>query len=249
MTLSKVELIQSLKYVLSNQNNDNILLEYRSDKYGLYVKTAETKTEQPRNLKFHEIRSRYLIQFNSHDFRETSDFKVWLRDYKITELNSEVDAFTRKERQEIELLRIKTELEKNKLKVITRQDALNSYFDSIKIGDRVSYNNMPGIITYRHMDSNPAKFTINIKDTFHRYVPGDKIFPRNVEDLSHIDVPDEVKKLTTKELLARLDECRQWTISRTKPTHSTEVYKAELQTREHIKKIKKTIDYGEHRRI
>lgn len=251
MSLSKIELIQSLRYILDNQTSDNILLEYKSDKMGLYVKTAETTTEPVRNIKFHEIRSRWLITFRENtgqDFRDSSDYKTWLRDYKISELHSE-DSFPRKERQEIELLRIKTELEKNKIKVVTKQDSLNSYFDSLKIGDRVSYNNMPGIITYRHKESNPAKFTINIKDTYHKYVPGDKVFPRDKEDLSDINVPDEVKKLTTKELLSRLDECRKWTISRTKPTYSTEVLKAELQTREHIKKTKKTIEYGEHRRI
>jgi hypothetical protein len=240
MKLTKPEIIQYLRYNLSTQTEDNFIIGYDVTKYilndgkkgeVLVINTAVSNTDPSRKTKYHSIRRNNFSP-------DTSEFKVWLRDYKISILNDdEVSPFTSKENQEIEILRIQRELDSNKLKIISQSQAIQKYIDSIKVGDRVSYKNMPGIITYKHRESSPTKFTINIKDTYYKYVPGEEIFPREVADLSHLTVPEEYKKLTTKELMARLKEYQKACAPR-------DLIKAELQTREHIKKTKKTFIYG-----
>lgn len=152
----------------------------------------------------------------------------FVRDYKIEQIDcNDVLSTTH-----IELLRIQSRLEKNRSKVITKSRYDDNIRKSLKVGDRVWYNSESGIITYQHRGKD-LKFTVRVKDTFTKYVPYNMLRPREVTDYSHIQIPDKIKKLTTKQLLATRIQGRL-----------SDVVKAELQNREHIKRKTKTKEYG-----
>lgn len=152
----------------------------------------------------------------------------FVRDYKIQQIYS-TDLLST---THIELLRIESHLEKNRSKLVTKSRYDDNIRKSLKVGDRVWYNNEPGIITYQHRGKD-LKFTVRVKDTFTKYVPYNMIRPREVIDYSHIQIPEEIKKLTTKQLLSTRIQGRL-----------SDVVKAELQSREHIKGKIKTKEYG-----
>jgi hypothetical protein len=225
--MTKQKLVEYLKYCLFKSTDENFIVDYRPDKF--LVAEIHIESDGPRQLKYHTNRWYYFSE-------DMPGYVQFSRDYRIGLLTEE-HFYTRDDRLEIEMLEIKTQLEKNKLKVKSRRGSIYEYVNSLKVGDRVSYKNMPGFITYSHVGTNPKKFTVNVKDTYYKYVPGEEIFPRDKEDLSHIKVPDEVRKMTTKELMSRMKELQRVGYGR-------EIYKAELQNREHIRKTKKTFLYS-----
>ena len=152
----------------------------------------------------------------------------FVRDYKIEQINCN-DALST---THIELLRIQSRLEKNRSKVITKSRYDDNIRKSLKVGDRVWYNSEPGTITYKHKGED-VKYTVRVKDTYTKYVPYWMLILREKKDYSHVQIPDSIKKLTTKQLLNK----------RVKG-HLCDVYKAELQNREHIKRKTKTKEYG-----
>lgn len=172
---------------------------------------------------YHWVRSEVV------NLSQDPNYSKFVRDYKINQINCEDPLSTTK----IELLRIESHLRKNISKIIHKSDYDKSIKLNFKLGDKVWYNNEPGIITYKHCGEE-IKFTVRCKDIFTKYVPYWLLTPRETKDYSQVTIPESIKKLTTKELLA----------TRNYHGQLSEVVKAELQTREHVKRKTKVKEYG-----
>lgn len=227
--IDKASAIQILHYYTQKECDGWFITDVKfrqSDFIDLY--TSELIFDQERGVNYHWQRIQTTNPY------KVDEFIVWLRDYKISEINDEsFDPFSHEERLKIELLRIQSHFDSNKKKVISRNDAINEYTKSLKKGDRVYFNKMPGIITYKHK-GDELKFTINVKDTYYKYVPASQLYPRIKKDLSHIEVPKKYQDMSTTDLL------------RLRTSYGTlpDIIKAELNKREHIKKKPKTKIYG-----
>ena len=75
------------------------------------LETGELVFDSDRQIHYHWVRSQIT------DPNQSDEYKTWLRDYKISEINDEsLDPFSYEERLKIELLRIETHFDKNKKK-------------------------------------------------------------------------------------------------------------------------------------
>lgn len=225
--IDKSLLIQILRFFIEKETDSWFITNY--DKHnGLFITlhTSELVSDSERNISYHWQRTQ------TTDMSQNEEFIRWNRDYKISEITA-FDVFSPEERLKIELLRIQSHFDSNKKKVVTKQQAVDNFSKTLKKGDRVWYNKMPAIITYKHK-GDELKFTINVKDTYYKYVPASLLYPRIKKNLSHIEVPKKYQEMSTTQLL-RL---------RTSYGFLPDVIKAELEKREHIKKKSKTKVYG-----
>jgi len=227
--IDKASVIQILHYFMQKECDGWFITDFKVQSSDLIdLRTSELMFDQERQINYHWQRTQSTEPY------KLDEFIIWLRNYKITEINDEsFDAFSHEDRLKIELLRIQSHFDSNKKKVISRNDAINQHNKNLKEGDRVYFNTMPGIISYKHK-GDELKFTINVKDTYYKYVPASKLYPRIKKDLSHIEVPKKYQEMSTTDLL------------RLRTTHGVlpDVIKAELSKREHIKKKPKTKIYG-----
>ena len=233
--IDKSTVIQILQYFIQKECEGWFITDFKIRAPGWFTTevlvdlyTSELMFDQDRGIKYHWQRTQSTNPF------KIDEFIIWLRNYKISEINDDsFDAFSHEERLRIELLRIQSHFDSNKKKVITKEDAIKEYNKTLKQGDRVYFNQMPGIITYKHQ-GDELKFTINVKDTYYKYVPASQLYPRIKKDLSHIEIPKKFQDMSTTDLL-RL---------RSSYGFLPDVIKAELDKREHIKKKSKTKIYG-----
>jgi len=221
--LEKTEIILPIKYILSKETKDYLILGFNSilskdDGVFIDYRSAEWQTSS----NHHFVRSELVNLSND------VGYLIFARDYKI----NQIESFETTDTAGIELLRIQSKLTKNESKVITKADLDKKERLSFEPGDRVWYQNEPGVISYKHK-GDEVKYTVNVKDTFTKYVPYWKLSKRVVKDYSHIVVPEEVKKMHTKQILNKRVQ-----------GHLSDIYKAELQNREHVKKKKKIKEYG-----
>jgi hypothetical protein len=230
--INKSELIQILKFYISKESSGWFIIGYNpiyQDNIHIELTTAELTCDQSRDIHYHISQKRVENPYKQEEFT------IWLRDYRINEINDDsLSSFSHDDSLKIELLRIQSHFDSNKNKIITKNEAIKEYSKNLKKGDRVLYKNMPGIITYKHESEEP-KFTINIKDTYYKYVPGSILIKRIKKDLSHIQVPKEIQKLSTIEILNLLKKSH-----RLHQGFAPDVLKAELNKREHIKRKSKT---------
>jgi hypothetical protein len=161
-----------------------------------------------------EKKKRKKISFFSQT--KVLDLSNLVRDSKLEELlnytpNSDFDIedyiYTEDERDKLHLLRNNIQSNEDPLWKILNKELLNvkkEYSESFHIGQKVWYNNEPGYITFKHLDkvdNNQTRWSVKVKDTEFRYVNGLELFPRKVEDLSHIEIDPDLNKLSTEKLL------------------------------------------------
>ena len=233
-TSEKSYIIQMLRFNISMEKEDWFITDFKvekSDKIYIKLLTAGVHKDSNRKTIYH------TEMWGTSEAYELPNYKSWAREYKISQINDEsIDTFTYEQNIKLDLLRIQSHFDSNKSKLISRSKSEEEYINSFKVGDRITYKNMRGFITYKHTGDEP-KFTINIKDTYYKYVPGIHIFKREKQDLSNVVVPDDIKKLSTHELLSKLKRSQ-------KTGCSPQILKAELQKREHIKNKVTTKIYG-----
>ena len=82
------------------------------------------------------------------------------------------------------------------------------YSDEFSIGDKIWYQQQPGIITFQHEDKEPklpTRWTVVVNGKEYRYVFGTEIIKRVVENLDNLTIPKKVEdkliKLPTEKLL------------------------------------------------
>jgi hypothetical protein len=227
--INKASVIQILHYFMQKECEGWFITDFKvrsSDLIDLYA--SELIFDQERGIHYHWQRTQTTNPYG------IDEFITWLRDYKISEINDEsIDPFSHEDRLKIELLRIQSHFDSNRKKVINKEEAIRERNKNLKEGDRVFFNRMPGIITYKHK-GDELKFTVNVKDTYYKYVPYSQLIPRIKKDLSHIEVPKEYQGMSTKELLNL----------RSSFGYLSDEVKAELDKREHIKRKPKTKIYG-----
>ena len=226
--INKSELIQILRFYMSKESNGWFIIGfkpiYNMNSISIDLKTAELTCDQVRNIHYHRI------QKSLESPSKSTDFLSWLRDFRIQEINdNSIDSFSYNDRLKIELLKIESHFHDNESRVISKENATYEYIKNLKKGDRILYKNMPGIITYKHKGDD-IKFTVNIKDNYHKYIPGSQLIKRVKKDLSHIEIPIEIQKLTTMELLKMLKKSHNLYKG-----FAPDAIKAELNKREHIK--------------
>jgi hypothetical protein len=229
----KASVIQILHYFIQKECDGWFITDFKVLAPGsttdtlVNLYTSELMFDQERGINYHWQRTQSTNPY------KVDEFIIWLRDYKISEINDEsLDTFSHEDRLKIELLRIQSHFDSNKKKVITREEAIKERNKNLKEGDRVYFNTMPGIISYKHK-GDELKFTINVKNTYYKYVPASKLIPRIKKDLSHIEVPKKYQEMSTTQLL----NLRRY-------GSLPDVIKAELNKREHIKRKPKTKIYG-----
>jgi preprotein translocase subunit YajC len=225
--INKSELIQILRFYISKESKGWFIIGVKpiyQNNLHIELVTAELTCDQARNIHYHRVQK--CVENPSRSI----DFLSWLRDFKITEITDEsIDSFSHIDRLKIELLKIESHFRDNENKVITKDQAIQEYIENLKKGDRVLYKNMPGIITYKHKDD--IKFTVNVKDTYYKYIHGSQLIKKIKRDLSHIEVPIEIQQLTTMKLLKMLKKSHNL-----HKGFAPDVIKAELNKREHIKR-------------
>lgn len=227
--IDKSLLIQILHFFIEKESDSWFITNYETRDSFITIYTSELIFDSERNISYHWQRAQ------TTDISRNEEFIRWNRDYKISEITDDsFDVFSPEERLKIELLRIQSHFDSNKKKVVTKQQAVDNFSKTLKKGDRVWYNKMPAIITYKHK-GDELKFTINVKDTYYKYVPASQLYPRIKKDLSHIEVPKKYQEMSTTQLL-RLRTSYDGVLP--------DVIKAELEKREHIKKKSKTKVYG-----
>lgn len=229
--LTDFEILMVMKYLISKESTNWFIYDFISinfkpnlvdDMVGPWVdfRSAEWMGD------YHWVRSEVC------NLSQDKEYLNFVRDYKINQINSEDHPLST---TKIELLRVDSHLSKNRSKVKYKHNYDEDIKRNFKVGDKVWFNNEPGIITYRHLEKSDGivKYTVNVKNTFTKYVPYNLLSPRHVRDYSSVNVPDSIKKLTTLQLLN----------TRNRGVLST-VVKAELQNRENIKRKKITKIYG-----
>lgn len=217
---NRYKIIQLLRLLITEFNIIDVYVK------GDNISITTSNIEDVDGLKYNRS-SRFSLDVNDEKYFSE------IRDIKIDDAISN-DYFTSEQRLKVELLRLIGIIESNRFNTVSIDDAKKEFAKKLKPGDRVLYKNMPGIITYIHKGDN-LKFTINVKDTYYKYVTYNSILPRVKRDLSHIIVPEEIKKLSTIDLLKRLKR----TYSNGYGYYNGDAYRAELSTREHIKKNKR----------
>ncbi len=232
--IDKSLLIQILQFFMEKECHNWFITDYKLNHNSfITLYTSELVHDNDRQIDYHWQRQQ------TTDINQNEDFTRWVRDYRISQINDDsFDIFSYEERLKIELLRIQSHFDSNKKKVITRNQAIDEANKNFKLGDRIWFNRMPGFITYKHKGEE-LKFTINVKDTYYKYVPASSLTPRMKKDLSHIEVPKKYQEMTTKELLGIAKRIRKSHYGRI-----GDVIKAELNKREHVKKKTKTKIYG-----
>lgn len=224
--LTNMELIIPMKYLLSLGTNTYMVYKINSirtkgdshsgDLVAIYM-SAEMTSD-----------GTHWEHRNIVNLSQDLKYIEFVRDFKINQIQS-TDCW---ESDKVEILRIESRLNKNRSKIITRKSLTDQKLKELKPGDSVWFKGEPGIISYRHRGSE-IKYTVNVKDTYTKYVPYSKLSLRVVIDYSHIEIPEEIKKLKTGQLLSKRHN-----------GYLPNVIKAELQTREHIKRKVKIKEYG-----
>lgn len=232
--IDKSSVIQILHYFMQKESDGWFITDFKVIAPGstsetlINLYTSELMFDSERGINYHWQRTQSTNPY------KVDEFIIWLRNYKISQITDDsFDAFSHEDRLKIELLRIQSHFDSNKKKVITKSKAIEEFNKTLKEGDRVTFNRMPGIITYKHQ-GDELKFTINVKDTYYKYVPASQLYPRIKKDLSHIEIPQKYKQMSTTELLNL----------RSSFGYLPDEVKAELDKREHIKKKTKTKIYG-----
>lgn len=158
-----------------------------------------------------------------------------LRDSKLEELFNqpkiEFDVedyiYTEEEREKLHQLR------KNETPTYTQQlfKFRKEYSDQFQIGQKVWYQGQAGFITFKHesKEDQLTRWSVKVKDNEHRYLNGTNLLPRQVEDLSHIEIDPVLNKLKTKDLLKIMNRTRHHGKADPK-------IKRILQEREHVRR-------------
>lgn len=171
------------------------------------------------------------------------DFKVELRDSRIDFLltNKEENdeetfdveniIYSDEQRKIIEKLRQTNSQYKSAHDIL--EEVKIEYSKSFNVGDTVYYNNLHGIITFKHnyKKGNQQLWSVKTGDTEHRYVMGTLILKRNVKDLSNIPIDPELNKLSTEKLLKMYKR----SLARNKGIGDRKI-KRILNEREHVQK-------------
>jgi hypothetical protein len=233
------ELVITLKYYIEKNTDFNFFPIGYSNTIYENVRHGRTINDSTSNLsiQFASIAcdsdtglSWHMTQTLFH--KKTPEFNVWCRNHKLKEvLSEEYQLLTDEQRYKVELLRLKALLEKNDKRKISKESVIDAYILTFKAGDKVTYKNMPGIITYLHTGGPIKKFTVKTNETYHKYVPGQEITKRIKRDLSHVLIPDDIKNMTTGNLLLELRQSRAM-------GYDDIELKAELNNRPHIKSKK-----------
>lgn len=233
--ITKPQLIQYLLFLIQKESTAWFITDYKvKDKY-LEISTHELITDSKININYHWNRSEVV------DIEKMDEFKVWNRDTTIEDiLKDEIQIFSNEDNIKLKLLRIQSHFDKNKTKIISRESAIKEYCNRLKVGDKITYKNMPGIITYRHK-GDELKFTIKMGNKYLKYINAYELVKRVKRDYSNVDTPLQIKELKTTDLLFLLKESRI-TVYKTERfrsllniNYNSDTLRAELSTREHIK--------------
>jgi hypothetical protein len=225
--LIESEYLIVMKYLFTKETDNYFIYDFTSilvrsdlvsDMFGPFVdfRAAEWMGN------YHWLRSEVV------NLSQDPSYLQFVRDYKINQIDTNDPLSTTR----IELLRVESHLIKNQSKIIHKTDYDKSIKLNFKEGDKVWFNREPGIITYKHRGKE-IKFTVRVKDTYTKYVPYNMLTPRQTKDYSSVKIPQEIKKLTTQQLL-----------NKRRNGYLSDVVKAELQNREHIKRKTKIKEYG-----
>lgn len=226
--LTESEYLIVMKYLFSKETDNWFVYDFTSIK--LRAELIDSMVGPFVDFRAAEWMGNYhWLRSEVTNLSQDPNYLQFVRNYKINQIDCNDPLSTVK----IELLRVDSHLKKNQSKIIHKSDYDKTIKLNFKEGDKVWYNKEPGIITYKHRGKE-TKFTVRCKDTFTKYVPYWLLTPRQTKDYSQVQIPNSIKKLTTKELLA----------TRNYHGQLSEVVKAELQTREHIKRKTKIKEYG-----
>ncbi len=156
------------------------------------------------------------------------------------QFNIESKIYTSKQLKKLQELRDDKKVKMPDL--ITKHD----YYGSIKVGDKIWYKGEAGVVTFLHKPKEDShfRFTVNVDGVETRYVNPfsyyrdvnaiNLIKKRKPIDYSDVEIPKQVKEMSTKELLKYLNFFRtksfDYIIDDLEETH----LRAELSTREHI---------------
>jgi hypothetical protein len=123
------ELIHYLNFLISKESKDWFIVGFQIIESKLIINSAELVEDLNRHIHYH------ITQRKAFESIIEDDYKIWLRDTKISEINDNTfDTFTHQERIKLELLRIKTHFINNKSKIVTKDDSLAQYNNSMKEG-------------------------------------------------------------------------------------------------------------------
>lgn len=185
------------------------------------------------------------------DFRITdSELKKIQRKYNIDSLLEDSDEFDFESQlyTDEQLKKLKELRGDNNIK-LPNLITMHDYYSSFKPGEKVYFNNEPGIVTYCHKPNSDGElqFTIKVrhketklvnpfKTTFTYGYPKMSLYvsKRSITNYEGVEVPEKVKSLSTKELLnyLRWINVSNWD---NVPDYMDELHvRAELSTREHV---------------
>lgn len=233
--ITKPQLIQYLLFLIQKESTAWFITDYKvKDRY-LEISTHELITDPTRNIDFHWNKSEIV------DVEKLDEFKIWNRDTTIEDiLIDEPQLFSNDDNIKLKLLRIQSHFDKNKTKIISKESAIKEYSNRLKVGDKITYKNMPGIIIYQHK-GDELKFTIKMGNKYLKYINANELVRKIKNDYSNIDIPNQIKELKTTDLLFLLKESRitgyrsERFRSLLNINYNSDTLRAELSTREHIK--------------
>lgn len=139
--LEKTEIILPIKYILSKETKDYLILEFKSilsREDGIFLEYMSAEWQKDSN--HHFVRSEVT------NLNNDTGYLTFSRDYKI----NQIDSFDTPDTAGIELLRVQSKLIKNQSKVIAKADIDKKERLSFEPGDRIWYQNEPGVISYKH---------------------------------------------------------------------------------------------------
>lgn len=221
----------------------------------------QTNPDDTKKLYVSCVYQSFISDGNGDGYHE-SEFKVYFFEYdelkKIQReinidslLSEDVDVFSIETQMytDEQLDKLNEMRDKNAIKnpnIKTKHD----YYGSFKVGTKVTYKGESGVVTFLHEPKKDMqlRFTIKVRGEEMRYVnpflygsfgknSGIKLLKKRTNvDYSKVEIPKEIKSLSTEQLLKRLNNYRK--NSYYSPDSSDNILKAELSTREHVPRKK-----------